>query len=284
MVKNLELDDFRAVRRVLEPDDFALTDGQPDPPPSDLIEEQAWCHIMTLPDDVAIRTTSFQGSRISLLSEIVSDWIQILPEPGIMASAMLDVSDAFYSSTFNQMHGFYKESISALRSALETIMLATHCSLTADEDKWRRWMEGEELRFGNICDQILTLPNVRSQDTQVLQRCGAGLFLANEPSNRTAWARTLYRRLCRYSHARGDATNAEMWNSTGPIYSAEGFRASYHFFLEVHALCLILAKYAESTLQISKTAALVLRPDSIELYLEEPHRSVCSALYSALWP
>jgi hypothetical protein len=59
---------------------------------------------------------------------------------------------------------------------------------------------------------------------------------------------------------------------------------SYPFFLEVHALCLIVAKCADATLQLSTTAALVLRPDSVESYLDEPHRSVCSVFYSALWP
>jgi hypothetical protein len=33
MARNMDLDDFRAIRRVLEPDDFAVTDGKPDSPP-----------------------------------------------------------------------------------------------------------------------------------------------------------------------------------------------------------------------------------------------------------
>jgi hypothetical protein len=46
LTKNMDLADFRAVRRVLEPDDFALTDGKPDPPPTDLIDRESWEHIM----------------------------------------------------------------------------------------------------------------------------------------------------------------------------------------------------------------------------------------------
>ena len=42
MVRKLEADDFRAIRMVLEPDDFALTDGEPDPPPSDLVNSEVW--------------------------------------------------------------------------------------------------------------------------------------------------------------------------------------------------------------------------------------------------
>jgi hypothetical protein len=283
LVKSLELNDFRAVRRVLEPDDFAVTDGEADGPPSDLIDEEAWDHIMTLPDHVAIRTSGFQGSRISLLNDLATEWIELLPASGIVASAMLDVCDALHSSTFSQLHGFYKEAISTLRSALETSVLATHCVLAADEGKWERWLEGEELRFGNICDQMGALPRIQTRERRMQIEYGSGIFVGDDQTNRSAWARTLYRKLCRYSHARGDATNATMWNSNGPIYSGDGFKASYHAFLEVHALCLILVKLAHPALALSDTAALVLRTDSIEKYMDEPYRSICAAYHSALW-
>jgi hypothetical protein len=65
MVKNVDLDDFRAIRRVLEPDDFVVTDGKPDPPSTDLIDQEAWDHITTLPGHVVITTTSYQGSKIA---------------------------------------------------------------------------------------------------------------------------------------------------------------------------------------------------------------------------
>jgi hypothetical protein len=283
LVRNLELNDFRAVRRVLELDDFALTNGQPDGPPTDLIDEETWDHIMTLPGDVAIRTSGFQGSRISLLNDLATEWIEILPAPGIVASAMLDVSDALYSSTFSQLHGFYKEAISTLRGALETSVLATLSVLTADEEKWERWLQGEELRFGDICDQMRALPRIQTRESQIQIEYGSGIFVGDDQTNRSAWARTLYRKLCRYSHARGDATNARMWNSNGPIYSGDGFKASYHTFLEVHALCLILVKFADPALARSNTAALVLRSDSLEKYMDEPYRSICAAYHSALW-
>ena len=284
LVKNLELNDFRAVRRVLEPDDFALTDGKPDGLPIDLIDEDAWNHIMTLPGDVAIRTSGFQGSRISLLNDMTTGWIEILPSSSdIIASAMLDVSGALYSSIFSQLHGFYKEAISTLRNALETIVLAAQCTLAADEEKWRRWQEGEELRFGNICDQMLALPPIQIRESGVQTQYESGIFVGDDRTNRSAWARSLYRKLCRFSHARGDATNAAMWKSNGPIYSGDGFKASYHIFLEVHALCLILAKLAHPDLALSDAAALVLRSDSLEHYLDEPYRNICAAYRSALW-
>ena len=201
LVKKLELSDFRAVRRVLEPDDFALTDGEPDAPPTDLIEEGAWDHIMTLPDDVAIRTSSHQGSRISLLNEVTTEWIGILPESSMTASAMLDIGDNLSSSVFSQLHGFYREAISTLRNALETSVFATQCILGADEARWKRWGEGEEVRFGNVCDQMLTFPSLQTREDLVRRECGSGIFAGDGRTNRSAWARFLYRKLCRYSHA-----------------------------------------------------------------------------------
>ena len=105
MTKNMDLADFRAVRRVLEPDDFALTDGKPDPPPTDLIDRESWEHIMILPGHVAITTTSYQGSRISLMNDLSSEWVFSMPLNGITGQAMGVISDNLTSSIFNTVHG-----------------------------------------------------------------------------------------------------------------------------------------------------------------------------------
>ena len=101
MTKNIDLADFRAIRRVLEPDDFALTNGKPDPPPTDLIDRE----IMTLPGHVAITTTSYQGSRISLMNDLSSEWVFAMPLNGITGQAMGVISDNLTSSIFNTVQG-----------------------------------------------------------------------------------------------------------------------------------------------------------------------------------
>jgi hypothetical protein len=70
MVRKLPATDFRARRMVLEPNDFGQTDGKPDTGPTDLVDLAVWHSIMDIADDVAIRTTSHQGSRIGLLHEL----------------------------------------------------------------------------------------------------------------------------------------------------------------------------------------------------------------------
>jgi len=119
MVKDLPLSDFRAVRRVLESSDFALVDDGPEAPPSDLISEKAWHSIMELPGDVAIRTTSHQGTRINTLALLTSAWTEAFPpSPSIILHGMLDGFDAFQASLFNVVHGFYRRL--SLRSAMRS--------------------------------------------------------------------------------------------------------------------------------------------------------------------
>ena len=70
MPRSLDPSDFRAVRIVLEPSDFALGDDIPEPPPSDLIDKDTWLSMMTLPDDVAIRTSNYHGTALEKLHDI----------------------------------------------------------------------------------------------------------------------------------------------------------------------------------------------------------------------
>src|SRR6266550_3888470 len=70
MAKPLTTEDFRAVRVVLEPSDFALGAELPEPPPRDLISREIWNHIVRLPDDVAIRTSNEFGSILKDASDL----------------------------------------------------------------------------------------------------------------------------------------------------------------------------------------------------------------------
>ncbi len=74
MPKRMLLDDFRAVRTVLEIDDYALSLGKPEPPPSDLIPEETWRHLMILPDEAAVRTSNRHGTLIDILNELGNTW------------------------------------------------------------------------------------------------------------------------------------------------------------------------------------------------------------------
>ena len=89
MVSKLNPQDFHAYRLVLDPSDFALGDDEPDQNPTDLISRDVWEEITTSPGDVAIRTSSHQGTRIAHLHSVadrqnpvltiiraVAEWLQ----------------------------------------------------------------------------------------------------------------------------------------------------------------------------------------------------------------
>ena len=181
MVRNMDLDDFRAVRRVLEPCDFAVTDGKPDSPPTDLIDREAWEHVMTLPGHVAITTTSHQGSRISLMNDLSSEWAFSMPLKGITGHAMSAIWDNLESSIFNTVHGHYKTALTVLRVALETSVLAARCALAGDQARWDRWNGGTEFKFGNNCEEFLQLRDVKAREDQVVAQAGIGIFKGCTP-------------------------------------------------------------------------------------------------------
>jgi hypothetical protein len=275
MVIKLNSNDFRAQRLILEPSDFALGTDEPDPEPTDLISESAWNGIMTLPGDVAIRTTSHQGERIEILYELWSGWIHELPEAGMFAHAMLDSADDFAAALFNLTHGFYKQALFSLRSALEVVTMACSCELLADHGKWNEWLGGGDLRFARECDNLQASRLVEELDQAAFVTAGATLYTSREGLTKNSWARNLYRRLSQYAHARETSSNAQIWESNGQIYSAEGMRVSYHSFLETYALCLLAVKLALLDVSIPEEAQVIFTPASCGQFLSPPFAAVC---------
>lgn len=280
MVIKLDPDDFRSHRLVLEPDDFALTATDPEPAPSDLISESAWNGIMTLPGDVAIRTTSHQGERVEILYDLWSGWVYELPTGGMLAHAMLDSADDFAAALFNLTHGFYKQALFSLRSALEVVTMACSCELLADHAKWDEWLAGGDLKFARECDNLQSSGLVKELDQTAFMAAGATLYVLRDGVVKNSWARSLYRRLSQYAHARDATSNAQLWESNGPIYSAKGMRVSYHSFLETYALCLLVAKLGLSDLSMPEAARVIFAPESCDQYLSPPFAAVC-LLYKA---
>src|SRR6185437_8265266 len=120
VTKKLSLSDFRAVRHMLEPHEFAISEG-PDVEPGDLIDEATWAGITHLPDDVAIRTSDHNGIRLKLLYSLWGDWIEATGDPSRqddLFSCMLDACDAFQCTNFLFLHGYYRAALAQLRVAL----------------------------------------------------------------------------------------------------------------------------------------------------------------------
>ncbi|HDV8349631.1 TPA: hypothetical protein RKT01_001381 [Burkholderia vietnamiensis] len=282
MVRPLDSDDFRARRKVLEPDDFASSDGEPDPPPSDLISEEAWDGIMTLPDDVAIRTTSHLGEWVELLHDLWAGWVESFPRRSIITDAMLDCADDFSAALFNLLHGFYKQAIGALRNALEATVLACECTLSRSADTWLAWQGGKEIAFRKTLPKLAATAKFTALEAHVRSIAGGGLFPEAENKDGVAWARNLYQRLSDFSHARGDSTNGVLWQSNGPIYSEQGMRASCHLYLETYVLLVLVLKATSRRFQVPSASRILFAPSSLEKFCPEPFPRVCEAYATAI--
>jgi len=283
MVRKLDPTDFRACRLVLDPDDFGLSDGQPDPQPTDLVTEEVWNGIKTLPDDVAVRTTSHQGTRIAILYELWGGWVENFPKGEIISAAMMDAADDFDAALFNLLHGFYKQAIAALRNALEGLTIASCCEITGDRVIQAAWEDGKEIRFREACDKLASSPCFRDLENKACGAARTSIYVGDNGSGRNAWARDLYWRLSRFSHARWDATNASLWNSNGPIYSADGMRLSYYAYIETYALLLLVSKAAASDLKMPVAALVIYEDDSLRQYLAQEFQDLCAFYASELF-
>lgn len=232
MPKKLLLADFRAVRSKLEPHDFAIGDGL-DVPPSDLIDKDVWDGIMHLPEDVSIRISDHNGTRLRLMHGLWGDWIEAIGDPGQpdeLYNYLLDSADCFQCTNFNFVHGFYRAAIAELRTALELVMIGTYGSLNPNNKDYVDWKAGKsDLSFGR-CRKRLSGSLRKEQAKWVF-----------EDGNLLAAA---YQRLCNYTHSRPDASDGALWQSNGPVYNSEAITLTFVTTLSVYALSYLLIRLA----------------------------------------
>lgn len=251
-MKRLPTNDFRSLRHRLEAKDFALPGTVS--LPSDLIERTAWSGLVVLPDDVSIYTSSHCGTRLTFLYDLWADWLKRLvserSDP-MLASAMLDASDDFSASTFNLMHGYYKQSIGALRSAVEVVMLGATCTLHKrhplhrakwnPEKSWQDWKnDSGRTDFNLICNQLDSWA-ARSQDA----------VRSLEASNLSDSSRGLYARLNRFNHARSSSSNVTLWGgSNGPVFDLNAFREASELQITTYCVLYRLIRLAKPRFRI----------------------------------
>ena len=76
-----------------------------------MIERSTWTSIVTLPDDVAVRTSNHHGSVLAQLHDLWGAWIQCCGEVHSnlsLCAEMLDAGDDFQSATYTGLTGFYR--------------------------------------------------------------------------------------------------------------------------------------------------------------------------------
>jgi hypothetical protein len=234
--------DFRRKRQYLAPWAFALPgneEGKTYPPPSDLVTRKTWDGIMALPDDVALKSSSYEGSLIGRLYRLQSDWIFSWPEPGcapFMQEPALLAGEEFDALVFNALHGWYRQAIGCLRNALETLTIAAGLAVSDDQRSFDAWRRGDK-QFTFVHGRT------RLRDSLVGQQVDAEASPESVFGDSAgAWAKRRYARLCAYAHSQAGYNNGDFWESNGPIFVPTALRVVEAEFRETLALGYLLLR------------------------------------------
>jgi len=258
MSKLMPLSDFRARRRVLTRRDFGYA-PKPAPRPSDIIDEETWDSIVTLPDDVAVRTTNYHGTTVKQLHDLWGAWIECVGEKhDCMFPVMLDAGDDFQSATYNALTGFYRLSAVALRSALELTTIGVWAQVCGKQKEFRSWRSGKSpLSFGQACDGLYG-PTSALRD-HLRTTVNDSLFDQKTLKDEGGFARRIFSGISNYTHSRPGHTDSDMRESNGPIYVKSAFNHVAWMQFETLGTCFVLLLIARPKQPLPESAIELFR-------------------------
>lgn len=239
--------DFRRVRSYLAPHVFAswrLDDpDEPDvlPPPDDLVPKEDWDEFMTLPTDVVLKTTSYEGTWASRIHRLDSDWHFASPMDPTSAPFMhwpgITVGEEFDAVVFNAVHGYFRQALGCLRNVLETLAAAASLAVTNDTAKYQAWESGADEVPMREARPIL-------RDSSDGTRIDAAVADPDAVfgDNQNHWIKRRYKELCAYTHGAAGHTNLDFWESNGPIFVPEAFPLVESELRETLAISYLLLK------------------------------------------
>ena len=142
----LSHDDFRARRNYLPDEAFAFVRGSNESPTSPMPADQ-WHGLIDLPTDVLLRTTDHQGAQLAQLHDLWGEWVETLPLRVDLApyifNAGWDAADDFNATVFVTAHGYYRQGMANLRSALEGLTTAASFAVRQDRPGLEHWLSGQ---------------------------------------------------------------------------------------------------------------------------------------------
>lgn len=256
MSKKLPLSDFRAVRSKLEPHEFAISEGQ-DVPPSSLVEPDVWDGIMHLPEDVSIRISDHNGTRLRLLYSLWGDWVTAIGDPDKpdeIYNCLAEAADCFQGANFNFLHGYYRVALSELRVALELVMIGTYGSLNPNDQRYLDWKKGVGELSYTRCRRYLSGTLKKGKAEWMF---GESQFVAK-----------IYQMLCNYTHSRPDANYGSLWQSNGPVYNNAAIRLTFFTALSVMATSYLLVRVARPDFVMPEDSDILFELDWMPHYRE----------------
>lgn len=252
-MSSLPADDFRARRDYLPDDAFVLVEEGPDPEP-DRISLEAWRGMFALTDDVALRTTSFQGT----IAEHCHDaWVAVVrsfphdrSEESPMFEALLDLADHLQAASFSALHGYYRQAFATLRAAEELMIVTTRFALFDGLQVLRSWRYDdatvEQIRPTTDLDRL-----AGHADIERLNQTVAPLtFATGSGSRRAGWAWDVYQVLSKFAHVTPGYTDGELWRTNGPVWGPSTFVLYISMMRQVLAIAVLLARVGDPALEL----------------------------------
>jgi len=230
-------------------------------PPTDLMDEDIWNSITSLPDDVSLRTSGDYGSTLKLYWKAWEDWICLAIALQDIANKVSDSPiancatagiDEIQGSIYNVLVGFYRLSFSALRNMVEQITIGLALELSGNNKIFVDWLKGdEELKFGWASDLLLRNQSIHNMEETLMDSIGDSLFQQKTASNNGGFARRLFSELSQFTHGGPEFSNADLWEgSNGPIFVPKSFKRWSVTFSKAYTLCVLEAKLAKPTITV----------------------------------
>jgi len=229
------------------------------PPRSDKIDKATWNSIVTLPDDVAIRTSNYHGGTLRQLDDLWGAWVGSSGEVhDCLSPAMLDAGDDFQSATYAALTGFYRLSVSALRSALELMTIATWGQVAGEDAEYSAWRQGRStLSFGKACDGLIA--STRKLQEHLRATVNDGLFDQKTSATEGGFARRIFDGMSAFSHSRPGYSDGDVRQSNGPIYVESAFKHVSWIQFETMGLCFVLLLLARPHATVSQNVLDLFR-------------------------
>lgn len=232
--------------------DFAYA-PKPQARPSDLIDEKVWRSIVTLPDDVAIRTSNHHGTTLAQLDELSSAWMlstRLPPYRERMSPVMLDAYDEIQASIYTSLTGFYRFSVGGMRNVLELVTIGCWAEVCGKKEEFRDWRKGNiQLNLGLACDGLIG--DTASLESHLKATVNDTLFSQKTPTTRAGYVRRIFSGISEYAHSRPRFTDSHFRESNGPIYVKSAFNHVAWVHFETIAITYVLAMIARPKMRVS---------------------------------
>jgi hypothetical protein len=275
----MEIDsgDFRFKRYKLPPEAFALRPEGLVPPPRDVVNEEVWLEIVTLPDDVSIRTSDDFGTEMKAMTQLWGSIIEMCNKTDdALFHAVLDVADALQACMFNAICGYYRVAASCLRAAIEYTVIGTYLQMEKDKAEALRWQRGEvEIKFGAACDRLSGNPQVKMLEEHLKKKMNYSIFQQRRSGTDAGLARYLFSELSNFAHGRPTHSEGILWEgSNGPIFVPRSFGRVYAHFLDVCCLFYVLAKLGRPEMAVPSASHWIFKsrnvhPSQVSIYCFE---------------